>query len=173
MKIDRHQAETGGPRVKSKRGAWTYSDPAVQERALRLDLEHGINLAELDDWIEAESWPDAEQLQRVLGWRERIVRASNDDAAEGWAMFMMTLAAFNMREQKLHPLAVLGQWVKPRLDGKAPGDRVTLRIPKLRAGQRKVRDKAIAALSAAGRTDAEIARTVNLTPRHVRRILNP
>lgn len=168
MKIDRHRADTGGPAIESRRGRWTYTDPAVHRRALQLHLELGINLAVIDDWIEGEQWPDPDQLQRVLGWRERMLQASSDDAAEGWGMYLLTLVAFNVRERFLHPLALVGKTWGDRLP--QPGQRKTLRAPVQTALQRKSRDERVRELRAAGKTAAEIARAVGLTDRQVRRI---
>lgn len=167
--IDRHQADTGGPRLASRRGLWTYTDPAVHALALRLDANHGINLAAIDDWIEGEHWPDPDQLRRVLDWRERILQASSDDAAEGWGMYMLTLAAMNVRERFLHPLALLGKDWGHRLP--KPGERATLRAPKKTTTQRKSRDKRILALAAAGKTKAQIASAVSMSERQVYRLL--
>lgn len=171
MRIARHQADTSGPRLASRAGAWTYDDPAVHVRALRLDEEHGVNLAEIDDWIEGENWADAENLQRVLAWRERLLNASSDDAAEGWGMFLLTLAALNVRERFLHRLALIGRWVEPRLGGKPPGARVTLRVPRLTTMQRAARNKRIATMASDGVPVAEISRKEKLGTRQVRRII--
>jgi hypothetical protein len=109
--IARHQRDVGGPRLVSSTGAWTYEDAAEHAAALRLDIELGINLATIDDWIEAGPWPDHEHLERVLAWRRTLLSchlSGNADAAEGWGLYLLTLAAFNQREAFLHPLARRG-----------------------------------------------------------------
>lgn len=107
MRTIRHQRETGGPRLTSGAGAWTYTDPAEHQAALQLDIEHGINLAAIDDWIDSGSWPDQAALARVLAWRAMLLecqQAGNGVAAEGWGMFLLTLVQLNVRRR----LAVLG-----------------------------------------------------------------
>lgn len=108
----RHQRETGGPRLMSSTGAWTYTDPAEHQTALQLDIEHGISLPAIDDWIAAGPWSDQAQRARVLEWRAMLLecqKAGNSAAAEGWGMFMLTLVHHNLRVQFLQPLAQRGR----------------------------------------------------------------
>lgn len=92
-------------RSKNEAGAWTYADPSVHSAVLHLHFL-GVDLPAIDDWIEAEPWPDSDQLRRVLEWRERALFAGSDDAAEGWGLFLTTLVAMNRREAFMHPRAL-------------------------------------------------------------------
>jgi hypothetical protein len=95
MKIERKHAG----------GAWTYTDPNVHEAAVNLLVMHGISLEKIDDWIECGPW-DAEQLARVMEWRERMLTTDSADAAEAWGMFLTALVHLNVR---VLPLAIMGK----------------------------------------------------------------
>jgi hypothetical protein len=169
MKIDRHKGHTGGITVDTAAGAWTYTDPAVHERVVELVRKGIVNVASIDDWIEGENWPAPDQLTRVLEWRQRILDATDDDAAEGWGMFMSTLVAFNARERFLHPLALIGQQVGPKLA--PPGEQRTIYTPKGRTAVRQSsRDKRILAATKRGLSIESIAKAEGVSPSTVSRV---
>jgi hypothetical protein len=169
MKIDRRKGSTDDMAIKTGAGVWTYSDPAVHARVLELALKGVVNLASIDDWIEGESWPDPEQLARVLQWRQRILNATDDDAAEGWGMFMSTLMAFNVRERFLHPLALVGQQVKHKLA--PPGEQRTIYTPKGRTAVKQAsRNKRILDATKRGISIDKIARAEGVSPSTVSRV---
>ncbi|MCB1998137.1 MAG: helix-turn-helix domain-containing protein [Rhodoferax sp.] len=168
MKIERHRADTGGPRLTSTSGAWTYADPVVHARALRLDVEHGISLPTIDDWIEAQAWTDKHHLQRVLQWRARMLRATSDDAAEGWGMYMLALVALNERSRLLHRLALIGKGVEHKLP--PPGEQRTIYNPKRPATTTRALHKRIMAATRAGKSAKEIAQAEGISARTVYRV---
>jgi hypothetical protein len=170
VKIERHQAETRRPAIPTRLGSWTYSDPVVHQLALRLYLRLRVNLADIDDWIEAEDWSaDSETLDLVLGWRHRLIHAKSDDAAEGWGRFLLTLVQLNRRERFLQPLALIGRDWRHRLP--KPGQSKTLRAAKTSGAQRKSRDDRIRTMAQDGKSKVEIADANNVSVRQVYRIL--
>ena len=140
---------------------------------MRLLLEFGINLADIDDWIESGSWASAPDLRQVMAWRARLLLAESADAQEAWGLYLMTLVHFNRRQKVLRPLAAIGQWLKPRLDRVQPGERITVRVPKRTPAQRKARNARITAMIDAGMTDAEIAGREGVSPKTVNRLRVP
>lgn len=163
MKIERHM----------ERGGWVYDDPDEHIAANVWHLQFGFDLGGFDDWLESPGFEESER-QDVLRWRARAFdayRAGNQDAEEGWLLYLLTLQNFNLREAFLHPLALKGRrhgtvQAKRRKGKPARSDEYD---PDRNA---RIQNRH-ARLVAAGRHDAtqETANEFNLSKRQVSRIV--
>lgn len=84
---------------------WVYDDPELHDMVLLWLFDYRFNLADLDEWIES---PDTAKARRgqLLGWRQRAIdaqRGGNEDAAEGWVMYLRTLLELHARQRVLIP----------------------------------------------------------------------
>lgn len=101
MKINRHRDGD----------AWTYDDPHEHSAALEAVLLFGFDLSVFDDWLLGPGWTD-EARTAALALRQRFIdahRVGNTDAVEAWAMLLAQTQRSNLREEFMHPLALLGK----------------------------------------------------------------
>ena len=100
MKIRRHYVEAT---PEDPDAGWVYDDKAVRLAAVPLGF-FGLNLAELDNWIEA----GGADREHMLQWRARAIQAfqsGNADAMEAWALFLRSAMHMISVVDFMRPLA--------------------------------------------------------------------
>jgi hypothetical protein len=116
LKIDRLWVEAD-PSDPTSVTAWVYRDEGVKRAAVAFLFLYGLNLAELDNWIEAGT---ADGARQWLQWRARAIQAfekHNADAMEAWAMFLRTAMHMIRVADFMQPLAKTGKARADQLSG--------------------------------------------------------
>lgn len=108
MKISRKWVDAP-PNDPQSIAGWVYDAP-VQVAAEALAF-YGLDLAELDNWIEA----GGDERAHMLDWRARAIQSfvnRNPDAMEAWAMFLRSAMHMIGVADFMRPLAKHGKVMK-------------------------------------------------------------